>query len=99
MLNQENIDAINRILGLCGTVLLTTDEIEFLNALDVSVTTECDLFIITQNILLPRLKNQKIQHGALSRLKMLASSKECAIEDKKPERPRAVIPILGGRLR
>ena len=98
MLTQENIDELNRTLKLSGASLLTQDDIAYLNAVNARVYEKRDIYLIVQSVLLVRLKNTKLGGGALSRLKMLAEADACELTDKKPQRPKAIIPIIGGIL-
>jgi len=96
MLTQENIDEINRVLPLTGSVRLTKDEIDYLNAIDTTVYQDSDIYLITQTVLLLRLRNQKCGGDALSRLHKLALSKGFELKEKKPKPKKAIIPIIGG---
>lgn len=98
MLTQENIDELNQALSICGAQRLTHDEITFLNAINTSIYEKCHVYLVVQSVLLVRLRNDKNQGGFLSRLKMLAEANACELKDKKPVRPRPIIPIIGGIL-
>lgn len=98
MLTQENIDELNQTLSICGAQRLTDDEIKFLNAIKTTIDDKCNMYLVTQSVLLVRLRNDKNQGSTLSRLKLLANANSCNLRDKKPERPRAIIPVIGGIL-
>jgi hypothetical protein len=101
MLTEENIIDINEILILCGASRLNTEkDVSYLNAIGAEVNSKCDIYKVTQTVLLDRLKNQtgERNYSQLSRLKMLANAADCNIEDKKPEIKKATVPFFGGSL-
>lgn len=98
MLTDTDIININKTLSLCGVQRLTTQEIDFLNAIGTTIADVCDKYKTCQAVLLDRLKNKTCNGSALSRLKKLSKVDGCSLEEKQPERPPATIMYIGGGL-
>lgn len=96
MLTEENLIKIDNILRSSGTTALSNQEIDFLNAVGTGIATDCDHYSLAQKVALERLKHQLCDRGVLSRLKQVAIAAGCALLDKKPQKPKPVIPLFGG---
>lgn len=98
MLTTENIIDINNVLELCDQPKLTDSEIEFLNAVNTEVTTKCDIYVITQRVIIERGKIVDVKKS-ISRCQLLAQTNECDLHIKETKKDTPTIPIFGGRLK
>lgn len=98
MLTENDVIEINNILKLCGVARMSDSEINYLNAIDTTITVECDKYKVSQTVILDRLKSENCGKNAISRLFHLARTNGCELQDKKVEKPAATVMLLGGGL-
>lgn len=98
MLTENDIIEINNILKLCGVARMSDSEINYLNAIGTTITTECDKYKTSQTVILDRLKSENCNKSAISRLFHLADANGCSLKEKAVEKPAATVMYLGGGL-
>lgn len=96
MLEEKDIVEINNILKLCGVSRLSDSEIDYLNAIETTITEDCDYYKTAQTVLLDRMRNESCKSNALARLNRLAETNGCQLQQKEPEKPAAIPIYVGG---
>lgn len=98
MISEDAQNKTDSILRQSDSDSMTQDEIDFANALGVTPESECDCYLLAQNVLLERVSKDSNLKYTLSRLRMLADANDCSLSDKQPVIKPARILVIGGGL-
>ena len=80
MLTEDDIIGINKILRSVGNTALTELDIEYLNGIGTDVTEPCDLYIISQQVLVGRLSKMDCDNLQQEKLVDIANVQGCSLE-------------------